>query len=90
MSTIITADTIFADQAAIVTRPTDYKDIMPSFVILRADFLEQMDLIDGDMSSLPILFGLCLTDFTYQLLRGEVSADVLTPKIGKLVREALG
>lgn len=82
-------DGILAEQACIVTRSTDPEMVTPTFVILRPDFLEQMDLLEGDHASLPLLFGLSLTELTFQLLREEVSSDELTPKIAKLVRQAL-
>jgi tetratricopeptide (TPR) repeat protein len=83
-------DGILADQACIVTRSTDPGTATPTFVVLRPDFLEQMDLIEGDNASLPVLFGLSLSELTFQLLREEVSSEELTPKITKLVRQALG
>lgn len=83
-------DEIFAKQACIVTRSTDPETVTPTFVVLRPDFLEQMDLTDGDNSSLPVLLGLSLVELTFQLLREEVSSEELMPKITKLVRQALG
>ncbi|PIW55259.1 MAG: hypothetical protein COW16_06860 [Sphingomonadales bacterium CG12_big_fil_rev_8_21_14_0_65_65_10] len=83
-------DGIFAKQACIVTRSTDPETVTPTFVVLRPDFLEQMDLTEGDNSSLPVLLGLSLVELTFQLLREEVSSEELMPKITKLVRQALG
>ena len=83
-------DGMFSRQACVVTRSTDSESVTPTFVVLRPDFLDQMDLTEGANSSLPVLFGLSLVELTFQLLREEVSSEELAPKITKLVRQALG
>ena len=90
MRTRFGIDGILAKQACIVTRATDTETVTPTFVVLRPDFLEQLSLAEDDDSSLPVLLGLSLVELTFQLLREEVSSEELTPKITKLVRQALG
>jgi len=79
---------LLANQPCIVSRPTNFNEVSPTYVFLGPSFLKEVSFGDISGSSLQILFGLTLTEVAFQLLHGEVEMDEIRPKIVSLVRKA--
>lgn len=73
----------------IVTRPTDFSSVMPTFIVLGEEFLAQAALGEGLSGTIQLLLGLTTTELVYQLFRGEVNGDEIRPKIVSMVRRTL-
>jgi tetratricopeptide (TPR) repeat protein len=79
---------ILDKQSCVVSRPTNFRENSPTCVFLGSSFLKDVSFGDISGSALQLLFGLTLTEVTFQLLHGEVEIDEIRPKIVSLVRNA--
>ncbi len=76
-------------QAVAVTRTTNFNEGMPTWVILSPTFNEDIVFGEGKGGSLQMLFGLTLTELTFQLLKGQVENETIRPKVVSLVRRTI-
>jgi tetratricopeptide (TPR) repeat protein len=76
-------------QSVAVTRPTDFSDNTPTWVTLSPRFNDEIIFGEGKGGSLQILFGLVLTELTFQLLKGQVESETIRPKVVSLVRRTI-
>lgn len=79
--------TALEDQTSAVSRPVNFNGSIPTVVFLSPSFLEKVSFGEERGASLQLLFGLTLMEIAFQLLRGEVEADTLKPKLLSLVRK---
>jgi tetratricopeptide (TPR) repeat protein len=80
---------VLAEQACVVSRPSDFKETMPTFVLLSATFFERIVFGEGRGGSLQMLFGFTFVELTFQLLRGEVEMEAIRPKVISLVSRTM-
>jgi len=76
-------------QPVAVTRPTNFNENMPTWVNLSPTFNEEIIFGEGKGGSLQMLFGLTLTELTFQLLKGQVESETIRPKVVSLVRRTI-
>jgi hypothetical protein len=77
------------EQSVAATRPVKFEDGAPTYVLLGNSFLDELTFGEGKGGSLQVLLGLVLVELTFQLLRGEVDADAIRPKVVSIVRRTL-
>ena len=77
------------DTFCTVTRPTypGDLDVVPTVVCFRPGITRMDKRQHGEASELPVLFGETLLEVVFQLFKGEIEVEVLTPKIVRLVRQ---
>lgn len=80
---------ILKTQPCVVTRPTDFSHLTPTYVVLGPSFLDEIKIGEKVSGSLQMLFGITLVELAFQLLRREVSDDEIRPKVVSLVRRTL-
>jgi hypothetical protein len=78
-----------AEEACIVTRPSDFQVRTPTTVFVGPRFFAELELGTGRGGSLQELLGYVLVEVVFQLLRGEVELESLYPKVVSLVRRTL-
>ena len=81
-------EAILKEQPCVVTRPTRFHENSPTLVFLSDTFLADVSFGETEGHSLQVLFGLTIVEVTFQLLRGEVEAETIRPKVVSLVRRA--
>jgi len=76
-------------QACAVTRPSNFEEACPTWVVLSSSFNEEILFGEGKGGSLQVLFGFILMEITFQLLRGQVDIETIRPKVTSLVRKTI-
>ncbi|QCP49039.1 DUF4062 domain-containing protein [Trinickia violacea] len=84
----VSLEEILSRQVCVASRRLGFEKNVPTYVFLASDFLEQVSVFGEGGHALELLLGLTLTEVVFQMLRGQVEMEAISPKIVSLLRKA--